>query len=437
MSRIKRKRYIATGRDGFRIKIEIVEIALKEINPAKYNPRKISEEELTGLKNSIRTFGFIDPVIVNKRSGVLVGGHMRVSAATSLGYDKVPAVIVDLSPTEERALNIALNNPKIQGEFIPDLVKSLIEEIKLELPELEKDLRLDILMEDLEPKEVEVEKIEPVEGEDDVPEIKPDPIVKRGDLFEIGGHRLLCGDSTMVDDVERLMGGESSDIVFTSPPYNVGKTPNGNDQKYLNDSDNRNDDDFLNLLNLFTSNFILFSRYIFVNIQSLSGNKIALIDYLYSNKEIYADTIIWDKLAAEPAMAKNVLNSRFEYIHVFSTKANRAIGCKEFRGTLQNIVGFNSRKDKEFSSIHKATFPVEFCQHFIENFSLRSVADPFGGTGTTMICCEKNKRKCFTMELSPVYCQVIIERYLKFTNRDDVFLIQDGKKIPWKDLISA
>lgn len=199
-------------------------------------------------------------------------------------------------------------------------------------------------------------------------------------MIEIGEHRLVCGDSTDKKSVESLMNGERAEIAFTSPPYNAGTTPTevkaGKKSKYANDNDNKSDDDYLRLLINFTINTLLFCDYSFVNIQSLSGNKIALIDFLYKMKLVYADTMIREKQTAQPAMAENVLNSQFEYIHIFSHKANRAIGAKRFRGTLSNVVDISKQNNNEVKE-HNATFPLTFATHFIHNFCNTSVLDLF------------------------------------------------------------
>jgi DNA modification methylase len=234
-----------------------------------------------------------------------------------------------------------------------------------------------------------------------------------GDLYEIGEHRLLCGDSTDSDQVAKLMNGEKADITFTSPPYNVGKTPNGNDKKYLNDNDNKSISEYVSLLDDFTKTALLFSDFVFSNIQSLSGNKIALIEHLYNLRSVYADVMIWDKKTAEPAMARKVLNSRFEYIYIFSNEAKRSIGKRDFRGTIDNIFELNSRQGKDFAKIHKATFPIQLPEMFIKNFTETSVLDCFCGTGSTMVAAHQLKRKCYGMELDPKYCQVIIDRMYK------------------------
>ena len=237
-----------------------------------------------------------------------------------------------------------------------------------------------------------------------------------GDLFEIGVHRLLCGDSTDSDAVAKLMNGSKADISFTSPPYNAGTTPTeikmGKTSKYANDSDDKSEDEYLKLLTDFTNNTLLFSEYSFVNIQSLSGNKTALIDFLYNMKSVYADTLIWNKQNSQPAMAENVLNSQFEYVHVFSNKANRVIGTKKFRGTLSNVIEISKQTQNKVKE-HNATFPIDLAAHFILNFCEKSVLDLFLGSGTTMVAAHQLNRKCYGMELEPKYCQVIVDRMKK------------------------
>ena len=238
-----------------------------------------------------------------------------------------------------------------------------------------------------------------------------------GDLFEIGEHRLLCGDSTDSDAVARLMNGSKADIAFTSPPYNTKENAKlsphqKNGTKYNSYSDDLADDEYLKFLIDFTNNSLLFTDFSFINIQSLSGNKTALIDFLYQMKVVYADTLIWNKQNAQPAMANNVLNSQFEYIHVFSHKANRAIGTKEFRGTISNIVDISKQSANKVKE-HNATFPIDFASFFISNFCEKSILDLFCGSGTTMLASHQLKRKCYGMELDPKYCQVIVERMIK------------------------
>jgi len=123
--------------------MQIENVKIKDLNPAKYNPRKINDKQLEGLRNSIRTFGLIDPIIVNKKGNTIIGGHMRTRAAELEGHETVPVVYVDLSPAEEKALNVALNSHTISGEYDMDILPSLLEEIKLELPDMFDDLNFE------------------------------------------------------------------------------------------------------------------------------------------------------------------------------------------------------------------------------------------------------------------------------------------------------
>jgi DNA modification methylase len=221
----------------------------------------------------------------------------------------------------------------------------------------------------------------------------------------------MCGDSTLKEDVENLMDGKKADILISSPPYNIGRTPNGNEKKYLNNSDNKLSNDYLTFLKSFTELALHFAIYSFINIQSVRGNKIALIEYLYHFKDSFSDYIIWDKMSAEPAMGENILNSRFEFIYCFNHEAKRRIGVSKFRGNLENIIFIKSRQKKEFSDLIKAVFPVQFAQYFIINFSMQSALDLFLGSGSTLIACEQTNRICYGMEIDPIYIDVILRRY--------------------------
>lgn len=393
---------------------------LDDLNHFQGKLKSIDKDRFDKLKKSLirdgLPIGF--HVWIDKKNKVwTIDGHHRVLALKALrddGYDipSLPCVIVQANNKKEAAKAVLINNSKYAkinqeslSDFMIDFELNIDDLNFLDLP----DLNMDDFGLDEKTKEG-------LTDDDSVPEVEQNIHgVTLGDIYQLGNHRLMCGDSTSIDAVEKLMDGQKADITFTSPPYNVGKTPNGNDQKYLNDSDNKSNDEFKNLLNLFTKNCLNYSDYVFSNIQSLSGNKIALIEHLYDLKDKFADTIIWDKKTAEPAMARRVLNSRFEYIHIFSNEAKRTIGKRDFRGTIANIFELNSRQGKEYANIHKATFPVQLPIYFIENFTESSCIDPFGGTGTTLIACEKTNRKCFMMELDPHYCSVIIERWQNFT----------------------
>lgn len=396
--------------------LEVIYMSVGEVNPAKYNPRNITDEELSGLRESLKKFGFVEPLVYNKRTDTLCGGHQRLKAAILEGYEKVPVSMVDLSIAEEKALNVALNSPTISGKFDNDILRVLLDEIKIELPDYFEALNFG----EFELLEIEIKKLATA-GEDIGPGEPPlQPKTRRGDVWILGNHRLMCGNSTEIDAMDKLMNKGKADMVFTSPPYNVGKTPNGNDNKYNTYVDDKDQSEYLELLRSFTLNALMYCDYVFCNIQSLAGNKVALIEYLYELKDNYADTIIWDKETAEPAMARKVLNSQFEYVHIFSNEAKRTVGKKDFRGTLSNIFSLNSRSGKEFAKVHKATFRVELPEYFLENFCETSVIEPFAGTGTTLIAAEKKGMKCFAMELDESYCDIIIKRWEAMTEKQAI-----------------
>ena len=384
------------------MKIEIYPISKVRSNPN--NPRIIKDDKFEKLVKSIKEFPKmleIRPIVVNDEM-IVLGGNMRLKACQEAGIKEIPIIKVsDL--TEEQ-----------QKEFI---IKDNVGFGEWDWNDLANNWDSDKLSEwGLDIPGFEAEVLEAEEDDFAAPEGGIETDIVLGDLFEIGNHRLLCGDSTDSDQVAKLMNGEKVDIAFTSPPYNAGTTPTevkmGKTSKYANDDDNKTDDDYLKLLTDFTNNTLLFSDYSFVNIQSLSGNKTALIDYLYNLKSIYADTIIWNKQNAQPAMANNVLNSQFEYVHIFSHKANRAIGTKEFRGTISNVLDIQKQTKNKVKE-HNATFPIEFVSFFVTNFCNNSVLDLFLGSGSTMVAAHQLNRKCYGMELDPKYCQVIIDRMKK------------------------
>ena len=383
------------------MKTELVNIKLVKSNPN--NPRIIKDDKFKKLVASIQEFPKmleIRPIVVNDDM-IVLGGNMRLKACIHAGLKEVPIIKVsDLTEQEQKQFIIKDNVSG--GEWDWNMLANEwdAEELDawgLDVPDFGKEL------------EAEEDDFEAPEGG-----IETDIVL--GDLFEIGEHRLLCGDSTDSDAVAKLMDGQKAEISFTSPPYNAGTTPTevkmGKSSKYANDNDNKSEDEYLKLLTDFSNNTLLFSQYSFVNIQSLSGNKIALIDYLYNMKSFYADTLIWQKGNAQPAMANNVLNSQFEYVHCFSEKANRAIGTKDFRGTISNVIEI-SKQTKNKIKEHNATFPVDFANFFVSNFCNNSVLDLFCGSGTTMVVAHQLNRKCYGMELDPKYCQVIVDRMRK------------------------
>ena len=388
--------------------MKIIDKKLSELKPYEKNPRK-NDEAVKYVMESIKEFGFKVPIIIDKNN-VIVCGHTRYKASKKLKLDTVPCIIADdLTEEQIKAFRLADNKVSEKAEWDFDLLDDELKGI------------FDFDMTDFGFEFEDDEKPTQEVVEDEVPEIPEEPKAKMGDIYQLGRHRLMCGDSTSITDIEKLMDGNIADITFTSPLYNEGTTPTevymNKKTKYNGNDDNKSEEDYTDFINAYLRNTLIYSQYSFMNVQSIANNKISLIDVLYQNKDVYADTIIWDKMLSQPAYVDNVLNSEFEYIHVFSNKANRAIGTNKFRGTLSNIVHISKQNRNEFSNIHNATFSVEFASHFIKNFSTESVLDPFGGTGTTLIACEQLNKSAYLMELEPKYVDVIIARWEKFTGK--------------------
>jgi DNA modification methylase len=385
---------------------------INEIKPNPNNPRLIKDHKFKQLVKSIQDFPQmleLRPIVIDENNMVL-GGNMRLKACLEAGLTDVPVIHAN-NLSEEKKKEFIVKDNVGYGEWDWDDLANNWDAQELT------DWGLDI-------PNFDVNNLEAEEDDFAVPDGGTKTDIVLGDLFEIGEHRLLCGDSTDSEQVAKLMNGQKAEIAFTSPPYNAGTTPTevkmGKSSKYANDDDDKSEQDYLKLLVDFTNNTLLFCDYSFINIQSLSGNKIALIDFLYEMKSYYADTMIWQKGNAQPAMANNVLNSQFEYVHCFSHKANRSIGTKQFRGTISNVIEI-SKQTKNKVKEHNATFPVDFANFFISNFCENSIIDLFCGSGTTMIVAHQLKRKCYGMELDPKYCQVIVERMKKL---DDTLIIK-------------
>jgi DNA modification methylase len=384
-----------------------VKISEVKLNPN--NPRLIKDDKFKKLVHSIKDFPEmldIRPIVVNQDM-IILGGNMRYKACKEAGLKEIPIIVTDLTEDQQREFLIKDNTSG--GEWDWEVLANEWDSEELEAWGL--DLPIDFNTEVLEAEEDNYE----------IPnEINTDIVI--GDLFEIGEHRLLCGDSTDSDQVAKLMNGQKANLSFTSPPYNAGKSEmlSGNthttDNKYNEYNDNQKQTDYLDLLVGFTNNALLFSDYLICNIQSLAGNKIALIEYLNEYKNNFIDVAIWDKGHGAPAMAENVMTSSWEYMFFISSQENasRAIPNANFRGTVPNIYRGAPNRNNEFSNVHAATFPIDLPEWALQFTKEKDIVlDQFLGTGTTMVASHQLKRKCYGMELDPKYCQVIIDRMKK------------------------
>lgn len=373
------------------------------------------------LQGTIDDIGFIRSVTVNRRTGFVLDGHLRVTLALRSGQKSIPVEYVDLSEAEEAEALATLDPIAAMAAADKSAVDNLLKQVQTSNQAVQEMLAEVAAKAGLYTAQGDAaEPADPKTAR--AAELLAEWRVAPGQIWSLGKHKFLCGDSTDAVAVARLLDDASAEITFTSPPYNVAAESNlpnkdkykQESDKYLQATDALDSAAYLQFLLDFTNLALAKSQYVFVNVQSVAGNKLALVEYLYQMRDLYADTLIWDKQFAEPAMAHNVLNSRYEYVHIFSRKANRAIGAREFRGTIDNVLTLNSRQGNANADLHKAVFPVDFALWFIERFSNAGgvVYEPFCGTGTTLLACEQLGRVGRAVELEPTYVAIALQRWV-------------------------
>ena len=257
-------------------------------------------------------------------------------------------------------------------------------------------------------------------------------------------HRILCGDSTRAADVERLMEGSAVSLTFTSPPYNAGDNSLGGNKnrvesKYVGVGDDRPADEYLKLLADFTALALAHSRTVAVNLQSLAGNKIAVLEWIHRFRDRFVDRMVWFKGQGQPAMAANVMNSRFEDIWILSPeeRPSRAIPTGRFHSTVSNVYeGRGASGENVAPEIHAASMPVHLALHMLSSLDGTggAVYEPFCGTGTTIIAAEQLGRRCLAIELVPQYVDVAVRRWQEFTGRRAVLERTGDSPIPQGDM---
>jgi DNA modification methylase len=391
--------------------MEIKNVLVKDIKYAPYNPRKISDDVLSKLKRSIEEFGYIEPIVVNKRTMHVVGGNQRLKVLRQLGIEEVQAVIVDLDDTHEKALNIALN--KINGEWDLPLLKDLLLEIDtgeidteitgFDMPEIEELMN-----------QFHIEGEEDGFNVDEAVEGIEEPVTKRGDIYLLGRHRLMCGDSTKKEDVERLMDGKKADMLFADPPYGVNYTGghfHSGDVNIKRQREKLIGDDTVNIYREFLPVVLPFvDGPCYMWFASTKGKEVynALHE---SNTEIHA-LLIWHKVNAKYAAMNAQYKQRHEPCLYFKPKGStlRWIGP-----TTESTV-WEIKRDA-VNEYHPTQKPIALAAKAIKNHDVRVVLDVFGGSGSTLIACEQLNRICYMMEIDPVYCDVIVKRWEEYTGK--------------------
>jgi len=409
------------------LKRELTYRPLADLIPYANNSRTHSDEQVAQVAASIRSFGFNAPILIDENNGI-VAGHCRAMAAKKLKLEEVPCIeLTGLTDAERRAYVIADNQLTLNGGWD-------IEKLQIEIEHLtELDFDIDLLGfdDDFLANLLEPEIEEGLTDEDAVPEVPEEPVSKEGDVWILGNHRLMCGDSTSIDAVEKLMDGNKADMVFTDPPYNVnfkgslGSTSKGGKMVKMSDGYTNPNSTHRDIANdkMSSSDFNDFITEIlsiiklkcvggwYVCFSSSTLNELLLP--LVNNNMKWKSIIIWNK--NQSPMGGGHFRRKYEPI-AYGYFSNLFYGKEYAEDDVWDI----SRTVK--NDLHPTMKPVELVKRAVgfSSNSGGSCLDLFGGSGSTLIACEELSRKAYLMELDPKYCDVIIKRWQDFTGKEAV-----------------
>jgi DNA modification methylase len=398
--------------------MQIEKLKVEQLIPADYNPRKDlkpGDAEYDKLKRSIEQFGYVEPLIWNKVTGRVVGGHQRLKVLIDMGITEVECVVVELPEDKEKALNIALN--KINGEWDNDKLALLIADLQ--------GADFDVSLTGFDPAELDdlfkgkvKEKIH--DDDFDVETALKEPIItKLGDVWTLGRHRLVCGDSTKADTFDLLMAGAKANLVITDPPYNVNYE--GSAGKIKND-------------NMENDAFYHFLLAAFQNIESVMADDASIYIFhadteglnfrrAFSDAGFYLSSCcIWKKQSL--VLGRSPYQWQHEPV-LYGWKKN---GKHQWYTGRKETTIWEFDKPKK-NGDHPTMKPIPLLAYPIMNSSMSNtlVLDPFGGSGSTLIACEQTDRSCYTIELDEKFCDVIVKRYIEQVGTADKVSVQrDG-----------
>ena len=394
--------------------------------PADYNPRKDlkpGDAEYEKLKRSLEQFGYVEPVIWNKTTGRVVGGHQRLKVLIDMGITEVECVVVDMPEDKEKALNIALN--KISGDWDKDKLALVIADLQ--------GSDFDVSLTGFDPAEIDdlfKDTLKDGVKDDDFDvdaELKEPTVTKFGDVWTLGRHRLVCGGSTKADTFALLMGDRKANLVITDPPYNVNYE--GSAGKIQND--NMGNDAFYQfLLDAFTNTAAVMaddaSIYVFhADTEGLNFRR------AFADAGFYlSGCCIWKKQSL-------VLGrSPYQWQHEPVLCGWKNGGKHQWYTGRKETTIWEFDKPKK-NGDHPTMKPIPLLAYPIMNSSMSNtlVLDPFGGSGSTLIACEQTDRSCFTVELDEKFCDVIVKRYIEQVgSAEKVSLLRDGLTYSYEEV---
>jgi 16S rRNA G966 N2-methylase RsmD len=391
---------------------EFKQMLVNDLVPYARNSRTHSDDQVTKIASSIKEFGFLNPVIVDGQNGI-IAGHGRIMAAKKLGLKEVPTIEAShLTEAQKKAYIIADNRLALDAGWDDEM-------LRIEFQELE-DLGFDLELTGFNPDELaKLLEDEPAEGltdEDEVPEIPEEPVSKLGDVWLLGNHRLMCGDSTSIDAVEKLMNGHKADFVLTDPPYN--QETDGGFKGDIGPSLKKQCSDIAHLCN--------FEPETVLPILPIAHKKGVMNATIFCNKDLVPrylnwgvenkysfNILVWKKPSAIPL--GGTYQPDVEYCLVFRKSA-------KFNSKQKGVSYSKVLEHKRETGLHPTMKPVDMLENqvLIVSDSGDLCLDLFGGSGSTLIACEKTNRKAYLMELDEKYVDVIIKRWQDFTGKQAI-----------------
>jgi DNA modification methylase len=369
--------------------MKITQKKVTELIPYVKNSRTHSDAQVAQIAASIKEFGWTNPILIDGDNGI-IAGHGRLMAARKLGHKEVPTIeLKDLTETQKKAYIIADNRLALNAGWDNEM-------LTIELNDLLADgFALDIL--GFDPKEIaallEPEMVEGLTDEDAVPDVPEEPKTKRGDIYQLGYHRLMCGDSTFIDDVEKLMDGTYPDLIHTDPPYGMNAVSKSSVLKKNYKTDILGDDN-----------------------PDVAKDAFNLIYGLYPE----AKHIWWGANYYCSALPDSECWLVWDKDNGQSDQTDCELAWANFRSVVRQFTKASEKSNR----VHPTQKPVALMEWIIRRFKLSSdtIADYFGGSGSTLIAAEKHGIKAFVMEFDPKFCDVIVKRWENFTGKKATLL---------------
>ena len=398
------------------MQVQIKQVAVEKLIPYVKNSRTHSDAQVAQIAASIKEFGWTNPILVDGTSGI-IAGHGRLLAARKLGQTEVPVIeLAHMTESQKKAYVIADNQLAMNAGWDTSMLTLELSDLK------EVGFSLDIL--GFDPKELdnllEPEQVDGLTDEDAVPDVPVEPKTKLGDIYQLGNHRLMCGDSTSIDAVDKLMDGQKADMVFTDPPYGMFLNADYSDMdsKFKGSKGGNKYDQVIGDNNDFSPELIntVFACFDYCKEIFLWG-----ADYYAEHlpNKNSGSWVVWDKRGDESA--DKMYGSTFELCWS-KARHKRMMARVKWAG----IFGMEKEHDKK--RVHPTQKPVQLVAWFFDYFSLKdkvNVVDLYGGSGSTLIASEKVGKHAFVMELDPKYCDVIVKRWEDFTGKKAVLLTND------------